>query len=98
MSTGERQLVKRLPSPSSSQRRKAPSLTPPLIYSLIGDTPSILDVTNYPVTALRSTPPWKESDMFAIVSILEPKGGNEWHGFCGVGEENDAVSVVSLAF
>lgn len=45
--TGERQLVKR-----RFPTRRSASLTPPLIYYLIGDTPAIVDITSWPPTVV----------------------------------------------
>lgn len=79
---GTRQLVRRrLPT------RRSPSLTPAHVYSLIGDTPAILDVTAYPPTMMRVTPKWKEgeeSGMYAVVSILGVMGTACFHGPCVV--------------
>lgn len=75
--TGERQVVKRRVA-----SRRSPSLTPPIIYSLTGQTPRILDVTSHPASFSSRIPPWKSDSMYAVVSSLTPGGPIPLHGRC----------------
>ncbi|GAA5980483.1 hypothetical protein JCM11641_003409 [Rhodosporidiobolus odoratus] len=77
-SIGDRQLVKR-----RYPTRRSPVLTPPTVYFLIGDTPAILDATNFPPTTAGMIPPHKgEDSMCAIASVLTPSGVTRMHGEC----------------
>ncbi|GAA5930755.1 uncharacterized protein JCM15063_002449 [Sporobolomyces koalae] len=87
---GERQLVKR-----RYPTRRSATLTPPLVYYLIGDTPAIVDVTSWPPTAVGMIPPFKEGDsMYAITSVLTPSGIGKSHGLCMVVASGDGASSV----
>ena len=77
MRIGERQLVKRRVA-----SRRSPSLTPPIIYSLTGQTPRILDVTSHSSPFHARIPPWKSDSMYAVVSSLTPAGPIPLHGRC----------------
>jgi len=61
---GERQLVKR-----RFPTRRSPSLTPPLIYYLIGDTLAIVDVTSWPPTTVRSDVSLSFSDSTWLITV-----------------------------
>ncbi|GAA5960876.1 hypothetical protein JCM3765_007521 [Sporobolomyces pararoseus] len=88
---GERQLVKR-----RFPTRRSASLTPPLIYYLIGDTPAIVDVTPWPPTTAGMIPPFKEGDsMYAITSVLTPGGIGKLHGQCLVATSDNASTITS---
>jgi hypothetical protein len=88
-SIGERQLVKR-----RYPARKSAVLTPPIVYFLIGDSPAIVDATNFPhPTCAGFVPPHKEGDsMYAVTSVLTPAGVAKMHGECLV-VEGGAASV-----
>ncbi|GAA5915576.1 uncharacterized protein JCM6883_004236 [Sporobolomyces salmoneus] len=89
---GERQLVKR-----RFPTRRSASLTPPLIYYLIGDTPAIVDITSWPPTVAGMTPPFKEGDsMYAIASVLTPSGIGKLHGSCLIAS-SDSVSLMTAS-
>ncbi|GAA6059920.1 hypothetical protein JCM10212_003060 [Sporobolomyces blumeae] len=86
---GERQLVKR-----RFPARRSPSLTPPLIYYLIGDTPAIPDATAWPPTTSGMIPPFKEGDtMYSITSVLTPAGIGRLHGHCTITSSDNASSI-----
>ncbi|GAA6007516.1 hypothetical protein JCM11491_004192 [Sporobolomyces phaffii] len=88
---GERQLVKR-----RFPTRRSPSLSPPLVYYLIGDTPAIADVTSWPPTTAGMVPPFKEGDsMYAVASVLTPSGTGKLHGQCVVTSSDGASSIVA---
>lgn len=78
---GDRQLTKR-----KAGSRRAPALSPPVVYSLIGDTPAIRDVSGFPreATALHNVVPWAEQGdtMMTVTSVLTPAGTNAFHGAC----------------
>lgn len=44
--------------------RRPPAISPPVIYSLIGDTPAIRDVSTLPrsATGLHAILPWADGD------------------------------------
>lgn len=65
-----------------SAGRRSPTLTPPIIYSLIFDTPSILDCTNQPPTSSRWVVPWKASELYTVVSAITPNATPGYHGRC----------------
>ncbi|GAA5842708.1 hypothetical protein JCM3766R1_005758 [Sporobolomyces carnicolor] len=86
---GERQLVKR-----RFPTRRSASLTPPLIYYLIGDTPAITDITPWPPTTAGMIPSFKERDsMYAVTSVLTPSGIGKLHGQCVVASSDSASSI-----
>ncbi|GAA5877983.1 hypothetical protein JCM16303_002803 [Sporobolomyces ruberrimus] len=86
---GERQLVKR-----RFPTRRSPTLTPPLIYYLTGDTPAIVDVGSWPPTTAGMIPPFKEGDtMYSITSVLTPSGAGRLHGQCLVVASDGASSI-----
>lgn len=77
--------------------RRNPSLTPPLVYQLIGDTPSILDATQMIATHPRWVVPWHDGDnMYAVVSWLTPAGSFPFHGVCSVREEKSEGQAVEF--
>ncbi|GAA5872743.1 hypothetical protein JCM1840_004506 [Sporobolomyces johnsonii] len=89
---GERQLVKR-----RYPTRRSPSLTPPIVYYLIGDTPAIADVTSMPATTSGLIPPFKDGDsMYAITSVLTPAGVCRLHGNCVIHSSDDGASSVGV--
>ncbi|KAK4702549.1 hypothetical protein P7C70_g3668, partial [Phenoliferia sp. Uapishka_3] len=76
---GDHQVVKRrYPS------RRSPTMTPPIIYSIIKDTPAILDVTSHTSTTARTVPSWRDQNdtMYTVVSVLTPGGTSAFHGDC----------------
>ncbi|GAA6036258.1 hypothetical protein JCM8097_006863 [Rhodosporidiobolus ruineniae] len=89
---GTRQLVKR-----RFPTRRSPVLTPPVVFFLIGDTPSIVDATAWPPTYAGMVPPLegKEGDsMYAVTSVLTPAGVAKMHGECLLVEAGGAPSSV----
>ncbi|KAM0751223.1 hypothetical protein T439DRAFT_325372 [Meredithblackwellia eburnea MCA 4105] len=81
---GEHQVVKR-----RAAARRSPTMTPPVIYSIIKDTPAIQDVTKEGPTTPRTVPTWKDAhdSMYSVVSIISPSGFVDYHGDCTLGEE-----------
>lgn len=69
--------------------RRTPSLTPPIIYAIIGDTPAIVDITGQPPTITRRVPPWRDQEdtMYSVMSVLAPRGMTDFHGKCSIGLE-----------
>ncbi|KAI5475611.1 hypothetical protein MNV49_001121 [Pseudohyphozyma bogoriensis] len=73
---GEREMIKRrYPS------RRTPTLTPPIIYAIFGDTPSMTDATHCGPTVPREVPGWKDPDD-SVMTVLTPAGAAEFHGLC----------------
>ncbi|GAA5888275.1 hypothetical protein JCM6882_008565 [Rhodosporidiobolus microsporus] len=89
-SIGTRQLVKR-----RYPTRRSPSLSPPVVYALIGDTPAIVDATSWPPTHAGMVPPqYGEDSMYAVTAVLTPAGSGRMHGECVVSEGGGAASSV----
>ncbi|KAM0786101.1 hypothetical protein ACM66B_006912 [Microbotryomycetes sp. NB124-2] len=88
---GDRQVVKRrLPI------RRTPVLTPPLIYTLIGDSPSIRDISNEPPTHLRWLVPWKQhDDLNSVTAACSPISVPSFHGKCEIGSGAGVASTVA---
>ncbi|GAA5827829.1 hypothetical protein JCM11251_007692 [Rhodosporidiobolus azoricus] len=81
-SIGTRQLVKR-----RYPTRRSPTLTPPVVYALIGDTPAIVDATAWPVTRTGTVPPqYGDDSMYVVTAVLTPAGQGKMHGECLVSE------------
>ncbi|GAA5990441.1 hypothetical protein JCM10908_007374 [Rhodotorula pacifica] len=79
-SLGTREVIKRrVPT------RRSATLTPPIVYRLIGDTPAIKDCTAMPLTTLGCTPPHRQGgEMYDVTSVLTPRGLAKMHGRCVV--------------
>ncbi|GAA5960667.1 hypothetical protein JCM21900_005447 [Sporobolomyces salmonicolor] len=89
---GERRLVKR-----RYPTRRSPSLTPPIIYYLIGDSPVIADATSMPPTTAGLIPPFKNGDsLYAVTSVLTPAGVCRLHGNCAIHPSDDGASSVGV--
>ncbi|POY71575.1 hypothetical protein BMF94_5400 [Rhodotorula taiwanensis] len=91
-SLGTREVIKRrVPT------RRSPSMVPPIVYRLIGDTPAIKDCTSMPLTTLGCTPPHRQGgEMYDVTSVLTPRGLARMHGRCLVHSTmSSASSTVS---